>query len=119
MLLTVDVQSRDDFESWAQAQKAPAAVSDQVAAGRHVFETTACVNCHTIAGTAANGKFGPDLTHLMSRKTIAAGAAENTEENLRLWVTNPDDIKPGALMPAMQLPKQDIDSLVAYLMSLN
>ena len=119
MLLTVDVQSRDDFESWAQAQKAPAAVSDQVAAGRHVFETTACVNCHTIAGTAAHGKFGPDLTHLMSRRTIAAGVAENSKENLRLWITNPDDIKPGALMPAMQLPKQDIDSLVAYLTSLN
>jgi len=119
MLLTVDVQSREDFERWAQAQKAPAAVSDQVAAGRRVFETTACVNCHTITGTAANGKFGPDLTHLMSRKTIAAGVAENTEENLRLWLTSPDAIKPGVLMPAMQLPKQDIDSLVAYLMSLN
>jgi cytochrome c oxidase subunit 2 len=55
----------------------------------------------------------------MSRKTIAAGVVENTEENLRLWVTSPDAIKPGALMPAMQLPKQDIDSLVAYLMSLH
>lgn len=119
MLLTVDVQSREDFERWVQAQKAPVAVSDQVAAGRQIFETTACVNCHTIAGTAANGKFGPDLTHLMSRKTIAAGVVENTEENLRLWVTSPDAIKPGVLMPAMQLPKQDIDSLVAYLMSLH
>ena len=119
MLLTVDVQSRGDFETWVQAQKAPAAVVDEVAAGRRVFETTACVNCHTIAGTGADGKFGPDLTHLMARKTIAAGAAENTEENLRLWVTSPDAIKPGALMPAMQLPKQDIDLLVAYLMSLH
>jgi cytochrome c oxidase subunit II len=119
MLLIVDVQSRDDFESWAQAQKAPASVSEQFAAGRHVFETTACVNCHTITGTAADGKFGPDLTHLMSRKTIASGTAEDTEEKLRLWVTSPDAIKPGALMPAMQLPKQDIDSLVAYLMSLH
>ena len=119
MLLAVDVQPRDSFERWAQAQKAPAAVSDQVAAGRQVFETTACVNCHTISGTAASGKFGPDLTHLMSRKTIAAGAAENTEDNLRVWVTSPDAIKPGALMPAMQLSKQDIDSLVAYLMSLH
>ena len=119
MLLTVDVESREDFERWVQAQKSAAAVSDQVAAGRQIFETTACVNCHTITGTAANGKFGPDLTHLMTRKTIAAGVVENTEENLRLWVTSPDAIKPGALMPAMQLPKQDIDSLVAYLMSLH
>ena len=119
MLLKVDVESRDDFERWAQAQKAPAALSAQAEAGRKVFEATACVNCHTISGTPANGKFGPDLTHLMSRKTIAAGAAENNQENLRLWVTTPDAIKPGALMPAMQLQQQDVDSLVAYLMSLH
>ena len=51
--------------------------------GRRVFETTACVNCHTISGTVANGRFGPDLTHLMSRDTIASGAAPNTPEQLR------------------------------------
>ncbi len=70
-------------------------------AGRRVFETTACMNCHAIGGTDANGRFGPDLTHLMSRQTIASGAAENTKENLRLWIQNPDAIKPGSLMPAM------------------
>jgi cytochrome c oxidase subunit 2 len=118
MLLTVDVQSEKDFERWAQQQKSPAAMSGQVDAGRHVFESTACVSCHTIAGTAARGKFGPDLTHLMSRTTIAAGAAANTAENLKLWVANPDTIKPGALMPAMQLDQKDVDALVAYLMSL-
>jgi cytochrome c oxidase subunit 2 len=118
MLLQVMVQSPEDFERWAQQQKNSATVSDQVATGRRVFETTACVNCHTITGTAANGKFGPDLTHLMSRTTIAAGAAANTADNLRLWVTNPDSIKPGALMPAMQLEKQDVDALVTYLTSL-
>jgi len=93
-------------------------VSDQVAAGRQVFESNACVNCHTVTGTGANGKFGPDLTHLMSRTTIAAGAATNTQDNLRLWVKEPDAIKPGALMPAMQLEERDVDALVAYLMSL-
>ena len=101
MLLTVNVQSHDDFERWAQLQKGQAILSEQVAAGRQIFETTACVNCHTIAGTSAQGKFGPDLTHLMSRNTIAAGAAQNTQENLRVWVTSPDAIKPGSLMPAM------------------
>ena len=64
------------------------------------------MNCHTIAGTAANGTFGPDLTHLMSRATIAAGAAANTPENLRAWIQDPDTFKPGALMPAMQLSDQ-------------
>ena len=119
MLLTVDVQSPEEFERWTQQQKSPAMVSDQVAAGRQVFESNACVNCHTIAGTGANGKFGPDLTHLMSRATIAAGAATNTKDNLRLWVKEPDAIKPGALMPAMQLEQRDVDALVAYLMSLH
>ena len=55
----------------------------------------------------------------MSRTTIAAGAAQNTKDNLRLWVKEPDAIKPGCLMPAMQLEQQDIDSLVAYLTSLH
>ena len=118
MLLTVMVQSPEDFQSWVQQQRGPAVMSDQVANGRRVFEANACVNCHTIAGTVANGKFGPDLTHLMSRTTIAAGAAPNTEENLKLWVKEPDAIKPGCLMPAMQLEPRDVDALVAYLVNL-
>ncbi len=78
------------------------------AAGRHIFESTACLNCHAIDGTNGTGRFGPDLTHLMSRRTIAAGAAENTPENLRLWIQNPDAIKPGSLMPAMKLSDPDL-----------
>ena len=69
-------------------------------------------------GNAANGRFGPDLTHLMSRDTIAAGAATNTPENLRQWIQNPDAIKPGSLMPAMQLNDQELDALTAYLETL-
>lgn len=61
-----------------------------------------------MTGTVANGRFGPDLTHLMSRDTIAAGAAANNPENLRLWIRNPDAIKPGSLMPAMQLNDRDL-----------
>jgi cytochrome c oxidase subunit 2 len=118
MLLTVVVQSPADFQHWVEQQREPAVISGQVAKGRQVFETTACVNCHTIQGTTAQGKFGPDLTHLMSRTTIASGALPNTEENLRRWVKDPDTIKSGALMPAMQLDQQNLDSLVAYLASL-
>jgi cytochrome c oxidase subunit 2 len=66
----------------------------------------------------ATGRFGPDLTHLMSRETIAAGAALNTLENLRLWIRTPDAIKPGSLMPAMQLNDRDLDALTAYLETL-
>src|SRR5271168_2101004 len=78
MLLRVSVDGPEDFASWVRAQQKPARVSDAAAAGRRVFETTACINCHAISGTVANGRFGPDLTHLMSRKTIASGAAHNT-----------------------------------------
>jgi cytochrome c oxidase subunit 2 len=119
MLLRVVVDSDEDFETWVRAQQQPAARDEQVAAGRRVFETTACINCHAVAGTAANGRFGPDLTHLMSRRTIASGAAENTRDNLRRWLENPDSIKPGSLMPAMKVADADLDALVAYMMSLH
>ena len=118
MLLRVYVQSKDDFERWVQEQRQPAIASDVVSGGQRVFETTACINCHRIAGTVANGRFGPDLTHLMSRDTIAAGAAPNTPENLRLWIRNPAAIKPGCLMPAMELNDQDLNALTAYLETL-
>ena len=118
MLLRVVVDSDQDFEAWVRAQQQPAAQDDQVAAGRRVFETTACLNCHAVAGTPASGRFGPDLTHLMSRSTIASGAAENTRANLRRWIEDPDSIKPGSLMPAMKVVDADLDALVAYMQSL-
>jgi cytochrome c oxidase subunit 2 len=118
MLLRVSVESPEDFEAWVRIQKQSAQQNEKQLAGRHVFETTACVNCHTVTGTNATGRFGPDLTHLMSRQTLAAGAADNTRENLRLWIQNPEAIKPGSLMPAMQLSDADLDSLVRYLETL-
>jgi len=118
MLLQVSVDSPVDIKSWVSAQQHAGMQDDSVIAGRKVFETTACVNCHSVGGTAATGRFGPDLTHMMSRHTIAAGAAENTRENLRLWIQNPDAIKPGSLMPAMKLSESDLDALVSYLETL-
>jgi cytochrome c oxidase subunit 2 len=118
MLLRVVVDSQETFEGWIHAQEQPAIQNEKEIAGRRVFEATTCMNCHAIRGTAATGRFGPDLTHLMSRRTIASGAADNTAENLRLWIRNPDAIKPGSLMPAMKLSDSDLDSLVRYLMTL-
>src|SRR6267143_1493841 len=118
MLLRVYVDSTEDFKVWIDAQKQPVIQDEKETVGRRVFETTACVNCHAVGGTNATGRFGPDLTHLMSRRTIAAGAAENTNENLRLWIQNPDAIKPGSLMPAMKLSDPDLDALVRYLETL-
>jgi len=118
MLLRVSVDTPEEFDAWIQAQKQSANQDQKEIAGRRVFETTACINCHAVSGTNATGRFGPDLTHLMSRRTLASGAAENTPENLRLWIQNPDAIKPGSLMPAMKLSDADLDALVRYLETL-
>jgi cytochrome c oxidase subunit 2 len=118
MLLRVYVQSRADFDRWVAAQRQPAAANASAAEGRRIFETTACINCHTVSGTVANGRFGPDLTHLMSRDTIASGVAQNTPEELRRWVANPDSIKPGSKMPSMQLSEHELDAVTAYLSTL-
>ncbi len=118
MLLRVVVHPPAEFDAWVAAQKAAPAVDAKVAAGRRVFQTTACINCHAVDGTNATGRFGPDLTHLMSRSTLASGAIPNTHDNLRAWVANPDALKPGALMPAMDLDDASLDQLVAYLETL-
>ena len=121
MLLRVYVQPRDEFERWVQQQQQPkagAAPGAESSSGQRVFESTACVNCHEVSGTPAKGRFGPDLTHLMSRDTVAAGAAPNTPKMLRLWIRNPDAIKPGSKMPAMGLSDQDVDAVATYLETL-
>ena len=118
MLLRVIVHEPDDFTRWVAAQQQPAVAEAQVHAGRDVFFATSCVNCHTISGTTAQGKFGPDLTHLMSRDTLAAGAAPNTPDALRAWVRDPQTLKDGALMPNMQLSDTELDQMVAYLLTL-
>jgi cytochrome c oxidase subunit 2 len=120
MLLRVYVDSPEQFKEWVHQQTRPAEANPDVSEGRRIFETTACVNCHSVAGTGnvPKGRFGPDLTHLMSRDTIAAGAAPNTPENLRHWIERPDAIKPGSLMPAMGLTQHEADAVVAYLVTL-
>lgn len=87
-------------------------------AGQYVFEHQACISCHTVAGTAATGRYGPDLTHLMSRDTLAAGAAPNTKDELLKWIGDPNQIKPGSLMPAMHLSDRENEQITAYLRTL-
>ena len=119
MLLRVIVQPQDEFAQWVATQQAPAIDDPGVRGGRELFQSVACINCHTVRGTTANGLFGPDLTHLMSRATLAAGVAKNTPENLRAWIDDPDTLKPGARMPAMKLSRNDLDQLVTYLLTLH
>src|SRR4029077_16588533 len=118
MLLIVVVHPREDFDRWVAAQQAVVRGDPATSRCSELFATLACVNCHTVRGTPANGVFGPDLTHLMSRWTIGAGGARNTHENLQAWVNDPAPLKHGALMPAMKLSRRDLDTLTAYLVTL-
>jgi cytochrome c oxidase subunit 2 len=118
MLLRVYVEARDAFDRWVRQQRTPARQQAQVTEGQRVFQSNACINCHTVAGTVAVGRFGPDLTHLMSRDTIGAGIVPNTVENLRAWIEDPESLKPGSRMPAMQLTGADLDAVTAYLATL-
>jgi cytochrome c oxidase subunit 2 len=118
MLIRVYADTPSEFAAWVANQERPAAQAPDVADGRAVFQENACIECHTISGTAARGRFGPDLSHLASRATIASGSVPLTEANLRAFINNPADFKPGALMPAMHLNNHDLDAVTRYLMTL-
>jgi len=118
MLLRVYAHTPEDFERWVKDQQAIGASDPAVAAGRLVFERTACINCHSLNGTVGNGRFGPDLSHLMSRETLGSGALKNSPENLQAWIKSPNQFKPGVLMPAMNLSSTELEQLVAYLTTL-
>ncbi len=118
MLLRVIAQAPADFQKWIAGQQKPAAQDAGVAPGQAMYGSLACVNCHTIRGTQSLGKFGPDLTHLMDRQTIGAGVMPNNAKNLRTWVNDPQDPKPGCFMPSMKLTDEQLGQVVEYLQSL-
>lgn len=118
MLLRVYVQSPEDFQKWVHQQEQPAVNDPSVAIGRTLFVAKACFACHTIRGTIAAGKVGPDLTHLMSRDTIASGMLPNTPENLREWIQDPPAVKQGALMPKVDMTDEQLTQITAYLETL-
>jgi cytochrome c oxidase subunit II len=113
-------ESQKNFENWmmSQAQSSIPPANTQTAHGQQVFLTHACVLCHTIRGTAAGSRVGPDLTHLASRSTIAAGMLPNTIGNLGGWILNPQSLKPGSRMPPNQISGPDLQDLLAYLETL-
>jgi cytochrome c oxidase subunit II len=120
MRFQVVAQPEDQFNDWVQAQLAvPVKVtSSDALRGAQLFSDRTCANCHTVIGTQANQRIGPDLTHLASRRMIAAGAAENTPENLAIWLHDPNTFKPGSNMPNLQLSQDDVRYRVAYLETL-
>lgn len=110
----------DQFARWVAQQRDTAKTpTDSLASrGQEVFLASPCVMCHAIAGTPAGSRIGPDLTHLASRRTIAAGTLPNTRANLAGWILDPQSFKPGVKMPSTQLRPDDLQALLAYLESL-
>jgi cytochrome c oxidase subunit 2 len=119
MLLRVYVHPADEFENWLASESQPANDDPRVREGKAAFLAESCINCHRVRGTPARGSYAPDLTHLMSRDTLAAGMIENTPENVHKWVHDPQSVKPGCLMPAFGLDAQRLDLVVEYLSSLH
>jgi cytochrome c oxidase subunit II len=120
MAFNIVAQSREDFDNWYVAQLKPAnePTTPQTIHGREIFLSHPCTMCHTIRGTTAAAKVGPDLTHIASRATIAAGTLVNNTGNLTGWIANAQSIKPGCRMPPNPMPSSDLNDLVAYMESL-
>ncbi len=120
MRLLVVAQPEEEFQAWFAAQREPAAEprTDSERRGREVFLNTTCVMCHTVRGTSAGSRAGPDLTHLASRRTLGSAAMPNTRGQLAGWILDPQGIKPGNHMPPHAFPAEDLHPLLDYLESL-
>jgi cytochrome c oxidase subunit 2 len=120
MAIYVIAEPPDRFQSWLASQRQPAPTpTDSVdARGLQVFLGAHCPMCHSITGVPAYGRMGPDLTHLASRRTLAAGTLANTRGNLGGWIINPQSNKPGNQMPPGQLEPRDLRALISYLETL-
>jgi cytochrome c oxidase subunit II len=120
MGFSVIAEPVDQFQAWEQQQLKPAAdpTTPEATRGRAVFLTHACLMCHTIRGTDAGSRVGPDLTHLASRNMIAAETLPNSTGALAGWILDPQRIKPGVRMSPNPLAPDDLQALIAYLRSL-
>ena len=120
MAIVVIAEPEDQFNSWYQAQLQPAVTpsTESQTYGQKVFLSKPCVMCHRIQGTDAGGEVGPDLTHVASRQTIAAGTLHNTREHLARWIVNSQSVKPGNRMPPIPVQGNDLNSLLDYVQSL-
>jgi cytochrome c oxidase subunit 2 len=118
MRFQVVVESKADFDAWVNRQKQKAAPSDTLTQGLAAFTQLGCIGCHSIDGTAAQGKVGPNLTHLASRKKIAGGIMDLTTVNLRAWITDPKSFKPDTTMPKLAMTAEQVDALLEMLLSL-
>jgi cytochrome c oxidase subunit 2 len=121
MALSVFSLTTAEFNGWVKSQLRPASAAlDPIAAkGRDVFMSRGCALCHAIRGTRAGGRYGPDLTHVADRTTLAAGTLPNSPQSLMAWIADPQAIKPGNKMPIVPLTQGERAALTAYLGSLH
>jgi cytochrome c oxidase subunit II len=120
MAMKVFAQPPAEFRAWLRNMAAPrrAPSTPSTAAGEHVFLANACASCHTIRGTPAKGTVGPDLTHLATRTSLAAVTIPNRRGYLGGWILDPQHVKPGNKMPAINLSGPDFQAVLNYLQSL-
>jgi cytochrome c oxidase subunit II len=120
MAFFIVAEPKADFDKWVLAQRQPAQKpADSIQAkGEEIFLNGTCSMCHAVTGTSAGSNVGPDLTHIASRRTIAAGALPNNRGNMAGWIMDPQSIKPGAKMPPNQLDGRSLQALLAYLENL-
>jgi cytochrome c oxidase subunit II len=121
MGIVVIAEPLERFQAWLDAQRAPGRDPSDDAGwtGRHILESRSCALCHAVRGAEANATVGPDLTHLASRATLAAGTVANTDDALAQWILDPQHVKPGANMPPTPLRPEELQALVHYLRSLS
>lgn len=120
MHFLIVAEPQEEFRKWEQAQlaAAPLPSSDNAQKGLALFQQMSCVNCHAIKGTAAAAQVGPDLTHFASRKQIGAGIVDNTPQNLRRWLRDPQQVKVGIKMPNFKFTDQQVTELADYIETL-
>ena len=120
MRFRVIAQPSEAFAAWEEAQKRPAQppTTAEATRGFELFRKMTCINCHNINGAGGGTQYGPDLTHVASRSTLAAEVVENTRENLVRWLTDPQAVKPGSLMPNFRLTHEQVNDLSSYLETL-
>ena len=120
MRFTVVAETPAEYAAWqsAQLQASTPPSTDEGLRGEQLFMQMSCVNCHAINGTTAHAHVGPDLTHLAGRSQIGAGILDDTPDNLRRWLRNPQAVKPGVEMPNFAFTEDQVNALAAYLETL-
>ena len=116
MAFLVIAEPPSEFDAWAERQRAPAAepATDEAKRGRELFLSGSCMMCHAVGGTTAGARKAPDLTHVGSRRTLAAGTLPNDAATLAAWIADPGKFKPGVSMPPHRVADADLKALAAY-----